>query len=138
MQRYWRAFWTALKMTLRGERLHTPLQDWLQQTAQALATIDQIAQREAIDPAAVRLRIDRREISMATILQSVEFHRSQAYPRLLRETSHQAMNLIYAANMGDHFRLSRLEAALPDDSPIRQAVAALGTHLEAIPRPERG
>jgi hypothetical protein len=138
MWRYWRAFWIALRMTLRGERIpapvQTPLQGWMDETGLRLEAISRAAEQESVDPSQVRLHIDRREISMATILQSVAFNRQEAFPRLLRERGGQPMNYIYASNMGDHFRVSRLEAALPPDSKLQQAVAALAEHLESVPQ----
>jgi hypothetical protein len=108
----------------------------MDETAQRLEAIRQAAERESLDPAQVTLHIDHREISMATILAGVDFNRREAYPRLLRERVGQPMNYLYAANMGDHYRVSRLEGALMPASSLQEAVAALALHLEAIPRGE--
>ncbi len=134
MRRYLHAFVTALKLSLRGETLQTPLEAWIDEAQRQLEEINRAAQSQQIDPAAFRLRIDRREISMATILQTVEHHLREAYPRLLRLSD--GTTLLYAANLDDHFRVTRLEAALPAQSPLAEAVHALSLHLEAVPRAE--
>lgn len=139
MRRYLRAFIIALKMTLRGE---TPpvshrarLTDWMRQGIERLDLIERLAAQHQIDPQAVVLHIDRRAITMSTILRTARFHLNREYPILLRQLSDQSVTLLYASNMDDHFRLTRLEAA-PElaHTPVRQAVAALAAHFEEIPK----
>jgi hypothetical protein len=80
------------------------------------------------------LQIDRREINMAVILATLEHNLRTAYPRLLQSPG--GSNMIYPSNLDDHFRLTRLSAALADGPPLQAAIEALAKHLEAIPGPE--
>ncbi|MBZ0303544.1 MAG: hypothetical protein K8J31_27645 [Anaerolineae bacterium] len=137
--RYLRAFVIALRMTLRGESLppgpDAPLREWMAQGIARLDLIDQLAAQQQIDPQQVVLRIDRRDISMSTILRTVRFHLTEEYPIMLRAVSEYALAAVYSNNLDDHYRVTRLEeAAALHATPLQKAVAALSAHLEAIPR----
>lgn len=139
LRRYVRAFFIALRMTLRGETPppppNAPLREWMAQGLSRIEQVEALAARQQIDPAAVVLHLDRRDIRMSTILATVRHHMTNEYPLLLRTPSAQSLNLLYANNMDDHYRVSRLEAA-PDlaGTPVQNAVVALAAHLEAIPQ----
>ena len=141
IRRYMRAFFIALRMTLRGETPppspHTALHEWMSQGVQRVDHLLELAARHAVGPAAVVLKVDMRSISMATILQIVRYHLAEEYPVLLREAPSQSMTILHATNLDDHHRLTRLENA-PELSgtPLPQFVAALGAHLEAVPKNE--
>jgi hypothetical protein len=134
--RYVRAFFIALRMTLRGESVpsQAPLAVWMAQGVEQLDAIEQLAARHDIDPQQVVLHIDARNITMSTILRTVRFHLTDEYPVLLRQFSEQGLTVVRASNIDDHYRLTRLETA-PElrGTPVEQAVAGLAVHLEAIP-----
>ena len=136
MWRYVRAFFIALRMTLRGERPQpAPLETWMTDGLTRLETLRKIVAAHQIDSADVVLRIDRRDITMRTILDTLQFHLEEEYPQAIKSFAGGSLNAIYASNMDDHYRLTRLEN-VPQlaDTPVQQAVAALSAHLEAIPR----
>jgi hypothetical protein len=129
--RYIRAFFIALKLTLTGQVPQPrPIEIWVSEARQKLTRIQALADAENT---AVTVRIDRRDMTMQTILQIIAFHLDEEYPRLLQQPD--GLNYIYATNLDDHFRLTRLEAELPE-SPLRQAVTDLSDHLQAVPRAE--
>ncbi|HLV35437.1 MAG TPA: hypothetical protein VKY59_10000 [Spirillospora sp.] len=139
MRRYIRAFFIALRMTLRGETLppppHAPLREWIAQGLSRVEQVEALAARQQINLSEVVLHLDMRDIRMSVILNTIRHHLTTDYPLLLRTPTAQSLNLIYANNLDDHYRVSRLEAA-PDlaGTPLQNAVAALAAHLEAIPQ----
>ncbi|HLV37766.1 MAG TPA: hypothetical protein VKY59_21785 [Spirillospora sp.] len=134
--RYVRAFFIALRMTLRGESVppQTPLAAWMAQGIEQLDVIDQLVAHHDIDPQQVVLHIDARDITMSTILRTVRFHLTNEYPVVLRQFSEHGLTVVRASNLDDHYRLTRLETA-PElrGTPVEQAVARLAVILEAIP-----
>lgn len=138
IRRYARAFLIALRMTLRGETLpapDAPLRDWIAQGLMRVEQVETLAARQQIDMAQVVLHLDMRDLRMSTIVGTVHHHLTQDYPLLLRTPSAQSLNLLYASNLDDHYRVSRLESA-PElaGTPVQNAVAALAAHLEAVPQ----
>ncbi|MAS36847.1 MAG: hypothetical protein CL610_22775 [Anaerolineaceae bacterium] len=139
IRRYLRAFFIALKMTLRGETVpppaHAPLQVWIEQGQARLELVEKLTAQHQIDINDVIVHIDRRDMSMATILQILRFHLTEEYPLLLRQITQPSLTFLYATNLDDHYRVSRLETAdALADTPAQRAVAALAQHLEAIPQ----
>jgi hypothetical protein len=139
MMRYVQAFFTALHMTLRGERPpqspYTPLITWIRQAEALLSAVYATAESHGISKAALeelRLRIDSRSISAETILGTVRHHIRQEYPLLLRASTQHAVTAIYASNLNDRYYVSRLQEAF-QTSAMQQAVARLSAHLDAIP-----
>ncbi len=142
MIRYIRAFFIALRMTLRGETVapqaRPMLRAWIQQANTLLDTIYTTADKHGFNQqrrAALILIIDRRDISMETILAGVRHNLTREYPYLLRQPDNrQNLNAIYATNMNDQFRVQRLaDADVLDSPPVQAATAALAHHLAAIP-----
>jgi len=136
MMRYVRAFFTALRITLAGDAPQpTPLEHWITDAQRQLDALTKLADQHNIEPQQVMAEIDRRTMSMATIVDIVRFHLTEEYPIMLRHQTSDSLNYIYATNLDDHFRLTRLEAAL-STTPLQAAITRLSDHLEAIPRPE--
>ncbi len=139
LRRYVRAFWIALKMTLRGETLppppDAPLREWISQGIQRADMVSRLTGQHQIDPDRVVLHIDMRDVTMTTILRILRYHLTDEYPILLQRPSPQSMTILHATNLDDYHRVSRLEGA-PElaDSPVQKAVAALALHLESIPK----
>jgi hypothetical protein len=139
VRRYLRAFFVALRMTLRGETPppppDAPLRDWIAQGLSRVEQVESLAARQQMSLSQVVLHLDMRDIRMSTILNTVRHHLTNEYPLLLRTPSPHSLTMLYANNMDDHYRVSRLEAA-PDlaGTPVQNAVAALAAHLEAIPQ----
>ncbi|MDX1992345.1 MAG: hypothetical protein SF029_08150 [bacterium] len=142
MLRYVRAFFTALGMTLRGERVppspFAPLMMWMDTTAKLTHAVYTAAEQDGLDKAArdkLRLKVDGRDMSMQTMLAGVEHHVRQEYPYMLKNLTEHSLTGIYASNMNDQYRLMRLRDAdfLEDKAAAREAVARLSEHLNAIP-----
>jgi hypothetical protein len=79
------------------------------------------------------LIIDRRAISMDVILRAVKHNLSLEYPMLLDTHMEHNLTTLYALNLNDQYRVSRLaeiEGLAPE---IQAAVAQLAAHLQNIP-----
>lgn len=141
MLRYIRAFFLALRMTARGEtpppHPYQPLLDWTRRIPELVADVYSQADRAGVNQAAraaIRLRLDGREMSMQTILAAVAFHGREEYPHLLRDITQHSVTAIYASNLNDRYYVEQLAAS--DDlpaGPLRDSVACLRDHLDAIP-----
>ena len=141
-----RAFFTALRMTLRGETLpppaDQPLWEWMQRIENRVDVVVAAAESAHIDrPArqAFMVRADGRAINMETILAAIRHHVTEEYPYLLRHTTGHHLTAIYASNMNDHYRVTQLQAAEKlADSALKAAIADLAAHLENIPNIDSG
>ena len=139
MMRYLRAFWKALVITLRGERVprpYGPLRDWMEASAEQVRAVFAAADEHAM-PRHVRekqvIKLEGRLMSMQTILEAVQHHVEREYPHLLREGAAHNITAIYASNMDDQYRVMRLRDDLPKDSPLRKFINDLSQQLNAIP-----
>lgn len=139
--RYMTAFWKALQLTLRGETLPTPnlhpeLTAWMQQAVQLTAAVFKVTEDHGLDLAArknLMLHLDKRDIAMQTILETVQHNLIREYPLLLKSQVSYYLGAIQALNVNDCYRVSQLAAALSDYPPVQQAVQMLQTHLETCP-----
>lgn len=144
-ERYARAFFGALRMTLRGEmppalRVHQQYPQLSAWWAGTIASVDAVitaadahgfgkARRESLV-----LHIEKRDVSMETILDGVRFHAEKEFPHLMRAQGQYNMLGIHATNMNDHYLILKLGQV--DDLPadVREAVEALAAHLERAPQ----
>ncbi|MFN8372776.1 MAG: hypothetical protein U0694_07850 [Anaerolineae bacterium] len=142
--RYIRAFFTAFRMTLRGEKLeapptspHAPLLEWVKQADRLVNAAYRAAESSGItleQRKNIVLRIDSRRMSAETILATVRHHTSTEYLSLLRNYSTHSITAIYASNLNDRYYVSRLlEAEILQNPVVKQAIERLNAHLEAIP-----
>jgi hypothetical protein len=139
LPRYLRAFVIALRMTLRGEQPppppHAELRAWMQEAVRLTNTVIQVADRSGL-PGSARKQltfiIDRRQISMETILNGVRYHLTEEYPHVLQHDPVYALTAIYSSNLNDQFRVARLVENL-DNPEIKAAVQQLSAWLVAIP-----
>lgn len=143
LRRYVRAFWGALRMTLRGEKYTPPTDNpitvWINQYLKRVETVLRVADQNGVDQAVrkqIKLRLDGRQINLETALATLKFHASDEYPSLLRQGTGQGVqNTLYATNMNDRYWVSKM-IELPElqKPEIQAALSALGHHLENIPR----
>ena len=136
-----RALIEAARLTLRGGQSpavtslqrHPATLAWIQEAATALDGVELVARNEGLDPAAVSLHIEGRDVTMHLILAGIRFHLADEYPSLLGSPSQYALLAIKATNLNDRFQVLRLEQseALPD--PVRAALAALADVLSRQP-----
>jgi hypothetical protein len=146
LYRYVRAFLVALKMTLQGRKLpegpQHPLVIWIEHLAVLTDEVYKTADKTGLDKnarVATKLRLDGRLISMETVLAAVKFHAAQEYPSLIRSgLTQQVLNAIYASNVNDLYRITRVaELETPDNPAFVAAVMRLKSQLAEFPPTDR-
>lgn len=142
MRRFWRAFWGALRLTLRGEAPSPahfrPLVDWIATGLTLEAQVNAAAQAEGLDLAALQLQLDGRPTSLERTLQMVRHNLVNEYPRLIQLDDPYSMMVVQASNMNDQYRVSQFLIADPlRSAALRRALAALEAHLGNLPMIER-
>ena len=136
MLRYLRAAVTTLRLTLRGEKPpHADLYGWMDHTLALVEAVDNAASAAHVDTAALRVRVDGRDDSMALILKAIRYHTAEEYRYLLRHPTSSAFTAIHASNFNDQYRIERLLAVVTDPA-VRAALTALRTHLDTLPTPD--
>lgn len=142
MQRYLRAFVTALKVTLKGQTLPAPipthprLRAWIAEALRLTALTFQIADSAGFDSVqrqAFKLTIERRQMSLETILSAVRHNISLEYPMLLKSGVEGNITAIYALNLDDQYRVQQALQAATLPETLRPALQDLARHLQAIP-----
>jgi hypothetical protein len=139
--RYLRAFFVALRMTVRGQKPPPPPHpEWTAWARQTVLLIDEIyaaAESSGLDKNARQslvVKLDGRSMSVETVLATLRYHAAQEYPSLLRTAGRFNRGAIQATNMNDHYWLLRLREETPLNKPSLQAsIARLTAHLEATP-----
>lgn len=143
--RYVRAFWKALRLTLRGETIsdspvHQPrLREWMRESVRAVDGV-----RAAQDRAGttleqrkeIMLHIDKRDLRMETALQTIRHHLTVEYPYLLKQYTRFSVMTIQASNLNDQYLATRFAELETLPSSVRDALVALRDHLAAIPPPD--
>lgn len=141
MMRYIRAFWTALRMTLRGEKPpanpYISLSQWMERSVILVDAVMKAANSQRQDAAAlktIKVRVDGRDTNAEIVLATVKHHMTIEYPYLLRHTTRNNVNAIHASNLNDVYRISCL-IDLPSLQAVtmKQSLTALKAHLETIP-----
>jgi hypothetical protein len=139
LKRYGRAFLLALRFTLRGQK--PPLLNarsrapqfaaWLDKTVTLANALESAARAQGIDPAQVVARVDRRDLSMATIVAAIRFHAEREYPYLLVQNDEYAPLTVQATNLNDRYRIMQLASIV--DVRLKDSVNALAEHLSILP-----
>lgn len=139
MFKYVRAFFIALRLTLRGQTPapapYTRLDAWITTCEQLVDDVYKAADRAGLDATqrkARKLRLEGRDITMEALLGGVRFHATQEYRYLLRHPTEHSLTAIYASNLNDQFRIARLREQLTEPD-LQAALDGLTRHLEAIP-----
>lgn len=139
-----RAFFQALKMTLRGEKptpaVLPPIVIWSRQLVERVDAVSRAADAHGLDPAArqnLKLRLDGRMRNVEFVLATVRFHAAQEYPSLFQNgLSSRHLNAVYATNLNDQYWVIRLlELDALQAPPLRAALDDLRLHLENVPPP---
>jgi hypothetical protein len=139
LRRYLRAFALALRFTLRGDKppllqvneRYPQLAAWWQKTITLLDALDRSAAANGIDQAALRVRVDKREISMTTILATVRYHAEREYPHLMAYGDQYNSLTLQALNLNDRHLVQSLIERVPPT--IKPEVEAFAAHLETFP-----
>lgn len=141
--RFWRAFWGALWLTLRGQQVKSMgerraplLFTWIVEGQAQLAAWDAACVGAGFgteQQRALRVRLDGREVSAETVIAALRNHLSREYVHLLEDYTEHALTAIYAYNLNDRYALSVLAESGGVPAPLMQALHTLQNHLEAIP-----
>ncbi len=142
MMRFLRAFFQALRLTLRGETLtpphFRPLEDWITTGLDLADRVNAAAASERVDLSALQLKLDGRPTSLERSLQMVRHNLVNEYPRLIRLDDSYSMAVVQSSNMNDQYRVGQfLLASELTSETLRSALAALNTHLLNLPQIER-
>lgn len=139
LKRYSRAFFIALKFTLRGQKppllqvrdQHPQLAAWWDHTIVLTTALESAARAQGIDSVRLTIRADRRDVSMATILAAVRYHAESEYPYLLAQGDEYGSLTVQATNLNDRYLVMALENAI--DERLKPSVHALSAHLALLP-----
>jgi len=141
-----RAFWQALRMTLRGQTYSPPppvypeVRVWVEQGQALIKTVFATADAHGLDEAARKqhiLKLDGRPITMQTILAAVQHNFTREYLALLDSGLEHSWLTLAAFNMNDRYRLTQLMESLTEASIVQQTLNSLEAHLATIPRPQQ-
>jgi hypothetical protein len=145
MFRYVHAFWKALLLTLRGQKidsapLHQPqIHAWMREGVRLVDAVRtaQVRAGTALDERkAIALHIDRRDVALDTALQGIRHHLATEYPYLLKHYTKFSIMTIQASNLNDQYLATRFAATDMLTAGVRTALEALRDHLAAIPPAE--
>lgn len=139
IRRYGQAFVMTLRYTLRGEKPpllairdeQPELAAWWTQTIALVEAIERAAADNQIDPKTLTVRVDRRDVSMATILGTIRFHAERDYPYLIAHHDQHDYLTMEALNLNDRYLISQLANAVAD--PLKPSVNTLVEHLASLP-----
>ncbi len=147
MWRYIRAFFKALRMTLRGETPLTPAQEqyprlfpWLEAAQDRIQQVYQAADQAGYGVQhrqQAQVTIDGRQSSTETLLGAVKHHLLEEYPYMLRHLTDHTLTGIYASNLNDRYWLAQLLDQTEPPPAVQASIQALTQHLEAIPPSDR-
>ncbi|MCY3834661.1 MAG: hypothetical protein OXG85_16745 [Chloroflexi bacterium] len=138
MIRFARAFFQALRLTLRGESLpgarYKPLETWIAQGLTLLETAEKLSVTEHVSWATLRLKLDGRPTSLDTTLAMLRHNLVDEYPRLMRLDDPHSLTVIQSSNLNDQYRVDQFAEADAVASPaLRRALAELSQHLSNLP-----
>ncbi len=130
-----RALGLALWRTLRGDvPPKDDFADWLHTARQQLAALEGQVARADMAPEALRLRIDRREMSLQLILAGLRFHLDEEFPQLRRRFGDECLTVLHATSFDDSFRLQKLAELSQLPPALQESLQALAQHLLQPPQ----
>jgi hypothetical protein len=139
VRRYWRAFVTALRFTVRGEKppllkirdQYPQFTAWMDETIRLVEAVERGAAANGIDLSTLTVRLDRRDVRATTILQAVRYHAQREYPYLMAHDDSFSVLTLQATNLNDLYGVQRVAEAI--NAPLKIMVEALSLHLGHIP-----
>jgi len=142
-ERLWRAFWKALRLTLRGQAISAPpsphptLSAWAAEGLRLVAACERLAEVQGWPRdrrQAALVVVDKRPISFEVILAGLRYHFATEYPSLILSGNEFSVLTLSALNLDDIHRLRSLLAAdFLASSPILAMLERLLAHCEALP-----
>ena len=143
MKRFFRIFFQALRMTLRGEkpltraeRDYPRLFEWLATLQEKLHALENGLTTHQLGEAQrkiIKVKLEGRTVDMETILSSIRFHVGQEYPYMLKHVTEHSLTGIYAYNMNDTFQVFKLIQANALPAEPQALLQDLLNHLQSIP-----
>lgn len=143
LSRYIRAFFKALELTLKGEALqpadkrHPQLHEWIQQGQRQIQNVFLVADKNGFNSdqrKQTTVTIDHRPMSMDVILRAVQHNLELEYPMLMDAHIEGDILTIYAINMNDQYRVSRLvDLEEINNTALAPAIKHLHQHLMNVP-----
>ncbi|MGJ3239620.1 MAG: hypothetical protein ACFE0Q_13000 [Anaerolineae bacterium] len=139
---YFRAFFKAVRLTLTGEGVPSPVQrypnlhHWLETARDHLQALYQHAEQTGMNAERrqqVVLQLDGRAWSMELILSSVKFHLDTEYPSLLNSVVDHNLTTLYALHFDDKYRVQQLLNVPDIPVDLRPALQAFSEHFSNIP-----
>lgn len=137
--RYKPRFFDAFRRAMTRPR-NTPypnLSAWALQTRDLLRDVIAAANAVGLDEATRRaliVHLDRRDVSVETLLATVRFHAAEEYPYLLRQALKHNVLAVYAANLNDRYSVLCLcEHEALQAEPLHGRLLALRQHLDNVP-----
>ena len=141
--RLWRAFWQAVRLTLRGQMISAPpsphpeLSAWSAEGQRLVETCQRLANAQDL-PREKRqnlvVQIDKRPMSFEVILSGLHYHFSREYPSLISSNDEFSVLTVSALNLDDIHRLKTLlQADLLQNSSLRIQLQRVLEHCEALP-----
>lgn len=138
IRRILRALFLALKLTMRGKRIapeHPAVAMWAREAAGRVDAVYRAAEANglgATERKAILLHLDKRDISMETILASVKHHVTVEYVKLLLDSTPHTFVAIYASNLNDRYRVAQLCEEVKQPA-IQAPLKGLSEHLDRMP-----
>ncbi len=140
---YLRAFFEAMRLTLRGETIVSPAErefpalfGWIKAGQKHLSVIDdQLEQHptEAANWQQIKIHVDGRDMTLKTVLDGVRYHLTQEYPYLLENFTDHSLTALYASNLNDQYWVQSLAQLDNLPTTLNQPLTNLSAHLRAIP-----
>lgn len=132
-------FFDAFRRAMTRPR-NTPypnLSAWALRTRDLVRDVIAAANAAGVDEGIRRMlmvHLDRRDVSVETILATVRFHAAEEYPYLLGQALSHNVLAVYAANLNDRYAVLRLcEHEALQVEPLNGRLLALRQHLDDVP-----
>lgn len=136
--RYKPQYFEAFQKALARPEPFPGLAAWVRRARLLVLDTIKAAETQGLDEAARRgivLHLDKRDISMQTILTTILHHAEREYPYLLGEQGRFNAVAVYATNLNDrHFVVQLLASGAVKAEPLHSSLNALRDHLESIPQ----
>ena len=146
LMRLWRAFWQALRLTLRGQTISAPpsphpaLSAWAAEGKRLVEACQRLASAQGLPPEkrqTLTVQIDKRATSFEVILSALHYHFASEYPSLILSGNEFSVLTISALNLDDIHRLKTLlQADFLQNSALLPFLQRILAHCEAFPQAE--
>jgi len=117
IRRYLRAFVLALRFTVRGEKppllqvreRQPQLVAWWERSIALVEAVESDAAAQGLDTTKISVHVDKRDVTMKTILATVKYHAEREYPYLIVQNDQYSPMTMQAINLNDRYLVTQLE-----------------------------